>query len=102
LRINLENGTVFIPLQNSKVNCSSERQLYWTFPASGTFAGTTALPLGLPQATITNRGAYNTTIAGTTTGNSFTIGLDDDADEYGRRNGYCTWTRRVALTLTKL
>lgn len=102
MRINLENGTVFVPLQNTKVTCTAERQLYWTMPASGTFAGSTALPIGLPQATINNRGAYSTAITGTTPGQSFTIGIDDDADEYGRRNGYCTWVRRVVLTLTKL
>jgi hypothetical protein len=104
MRLNLENGTVFIPLQNSTVNCSTERQLYWTQPAAGTFTATPfpVLPLGLPQATTSNRGAYSTAITGTTPGESFTIGVDDDCDEYGRRNGYCSWTRRVALTLTKL
>lgn len=102
MRINLENGTVFVPLINTTVDCTPEREIYWTFPTSGTFAGTTALALGLPQSTVANRGAYSTAIDGLTVGNSFTIGLDDDADEYGRRNGYCTWTRRVRLVLTKL
>ena len=103
LRINLENGTVFIPLQNSTVDCSSERELYWTFPAGGNFtvpAGT-VMPAGTPQATTSNRGSYTVT-QGAAVGHVLTIGLDDDADEYGRRNGYCTWTRRVRLTLTKL
>ena len=103
LRINLENGTVFIPLQNSTVDCSSERELYWTFPAGGSFtvpAGT-VMPAGTPQATTVNRGSY-IVAQGAAVGNVLTIGLDDDADEYGRRNGYCTWTRRVRLTLTKL
>lgn len=106
MRINLENGTVFIPLQNSGVTCSEERQLYWTTPPTGNFtkpaSSTVNLVAPLPTATVANRGSYSTTIAGTAAGNTFTIGLDDDADEYGRRNGYCSWTRRVRLTLTKL
>lgn len=101
-RINLENGVVFIPLQNSTVDCSSEREIYWTFPTSGTFVGSSALALGLPQGTVTNRGAYSNAISGLLPGAVMTVGLDDDADEYGRRNGYCTWVRRVALTLTKI
>jgi hypothetical protein len=106
LRINLENGTVFIPLQNSTVDCSSERELYWTFPPGGNFtvSGLPAgavMPPGTPQATVANRGSYTTTQGGNP-GDILTIGIDDDADEYGRRNGYCTWTRRVRLTLTKL
>jgi len=99
--ISLENGTVFVPIQNTGVDCTSERQIYWTFPTSGTFAGSTALAPGLPQATVSNRGAYTTT-QGTTAGQIITVALDDDADEYGRRNGYCTWVRRVRLRLTKL
>jgi hypothetical protein len=100
------SGTIFVPLQNSTVDCSSERELYWTFPPGGNFtvAGLPAgavMPPGTPQATVANRGSYNTT-QGATPGNALTIGIDDDADEYGRRNGYCTWTRRVRLTLTKL
>lgn len=106
MRINLENGTVSIPLQNSTVNCTSDRQLYWTMPASGNFTkpGTSTVNLvsPLPTATTANRGAYNTAITGTTAGNTFTIGVDDDCDEYGRRNGYCSWTRRIKLLLTKL
>jgi hypothetical protein len=102
LRVNLENGAVFIPLQNSTVDCSTEREIYWTFPTAGTFVGSTALPLGLPQGTVSNRGAYSTAITGLLPGAVMTIGLDDDADEYGRRNGYCTWVRRIALTLTKI
>jgi hypothetical protein len=102
LRVNLENGTVYIPLQNSTVNCSAERQLYWTWPPSGSFApGSVILPPGLPQVTTQNRGAYNVAQTGLVAGQIMTIGLDDDADEYGRRNGYCSWVRRVALTLTK-
>jgi len=101
LLINLENGTVFIPIQNSGIDCTPEREIYWTFPTSGTFAGSTSLAPGLPQASVSTRGAYTTT-QGTTAGQVMTIGLDDDADEYGRRNGYCTWVRRVRLRLTKL
>jgi hypothetical protein len=102
MRINLENGTVFVPLQNTTVDCTSEREIYWVTPVAGSFAGNTTLPAGLPQTTISNRGSYSTTSSGLTTGNTMTIGVDDDADEYGRRNGYCTWTRRISLRLTKL
>ena len=109
LRFNLEpgsstTGTVFVPLQYSGVDCTPERQIFWCMPVSGTFAGTAAVaarsPL-LPGASTSNRGSY-TVAQGGTAGNVITIGLDDDCDEYGRRNGYCTWTRRVRLTLTKL
>lgn len=102
MRINLENGTVFVPLQNSTVDCTSERELYWVTPVAGSFAGNTTLAAGLPQATVSNRGAYNTAQDGLTAGQILTIGVDDDADEYGRRNGYCTWTRRVKLRLTRI
>ncbi|MCU0397536.1 MAG: hypothetical protein MUC73_05465 [Cyclobacteriaceae bacterium] len=102
MRINLENGTVWIPVQNSTVDCTAERELYWTMPTTGSFSpGSFVLPPGLPQATTPNRGSYSTT-AGLTAGDVLTIGVDDDADEYGRRNGYCSWTLRVRLTLTKL
>ena len=100
LRFNLENGSVYIPLQNSGVDCTAERQIYWTWPTAGSFTGSAALPVGLPQGAVSNRGAYTTT-QGTTAGQIITIALDDDADEYGRRNGYCTWVRRVRLRLTK-
>lgn len=114
IRFNLEptpsqiaptSGTIFIPLQNSTVSCTTERQFFWTMPTSGSFGTTAApppaLPAGLPQGVTANQGAYNTSQTGLVVGESLTIGLDDDADEYGRRNGYCTWTRRVRLTLTK-
>jgi hypothetical protein len=102
MRINLENGTTWVPLQNSTVTCTTDRQVYWCMPTAGSFApGSFVMPAGLPQVTTANRGTYNTAIAGTTAGNVITIGVDDDADEYGRRNGYCTWVRRVFLTLTK-
>ncbi len=103
LRINLENGTVFVPLQNSTVDCSASRELYWTMPTGGNFtvaAGLVMPPL-TPAATVANQGSYTTTQTGLVAGNALTIGLDDDADEYGRRNGYCTWTRRIRLTLTR-
>ena len=105
-------GTVFVPLRNSTVNCSAERQLYWTTPTTGTFGNAqsatnptasnflSSKPL-LPQNVIPNRGVYRIDMAGTTAGDTFSIAVDDDCDEYGRRNGYCTWTRRVYLTLTK-
>jgi hypothetical protein len=103
MRINLENGTTWVPLQNSTVACTSERELYWTMPPTGSFnPAPYVLPPGLPQVSTTNRGSYNTGILGTTVGDVLTIGVDDDADEYGRRNGYCTWTRRLRLTLTKI
>jgi hypothetical protein len=104
-------GTVYVALQNSTVDCSSERELYWTMPTGGTFgnapSATNATALnnlapGLPQNLIPNRGAYRTDINGLTSGDIFSISVDDDCDEYGRRNGYCTWTRRVYLTLRKL
>ncbi len=101
MRVNLENGTVFVPLTNTSIECTPGRELYWTMPPTGTFLGTTALPIGLPQATTANRGSYSTAIDGLAAGSIISIGLDDDADEYGRRNGYCTWTRRVRLVLTK-
>ena len=118
LRFNLEPaptgasataGTVFVPLQNSTVDCSTEREIYWTMPTGGNFTITQpaapapplVFPAGLPQATTANQGTYNTSQTGLVTGQSLSIGLDDDADEYGRRNGYCTWTRRVRLTLTR-
>lgn len=104
LRVNLENGTVFVPLQNSGISCASEKLLFWTTPTSGNFTLGTfgALAAGLPQVTTANRGAYSTASNGLTAGNTLIIGLDDDSDEYGLRNGYCTWTRRVKLLLTKL
>ncbi len=101
MRINLENGAVFVPLQNTGIDCTTEREIYLVTPVAGTFAGNTNLAAGLPQATVQNRGSYTTTQDGLTAGQSLTIGIDDDADEYGRRNGYCSWTRRVRVTLTR-
>ena len=102
---NTNLGTVFAPLRNSTVSCTSVRQFYWATPGSGTFVAPSSPPLlaaGLPQSPNPNRGVYRTDIAGTAPGNTFSIGVDDDCDEYGRLSGYCTWTRRVYLTLTKL
>jgi hypothetical protein len=104
MRINLENGTVFVPLQNTGITCASDKFLFWTTPTAGNFTLGTFGPLaaGLPQATTANRGVYSATSTGLTAGNTLIIGLDDDADEYGLRNGYCSWTRRIKLQLTKL
>jgi len=102
MRINLENGTVFVPLQNTGVSCTTERQIYWVTPVAGSFVGNANLAAGLPQASTPNRGSYTVAQDGLTVGQALTIGVDDDADEYGRRNGYCTWVRRVRLTLTRL
>jgi hypothetical protein len=95
-------GTVWVPLFNSGVDCTSEREFYLTTPLNGTFGGTTALRFGLPRRTYPNRGFYPIGSHGLTPGNVFTIAVDDDVDEYGRRNGYCTWYRRIYLRLEKL
>lgn len=104
MRINLENGVVFVPLQSSGIECAPGKGLFWTTPTTGNFTLGSFGPLaaGLPQATTANRGVYTAASDGLTAGNTLIIGLDDDADEYGLRNGYCTWTRRVKLLLTKL
>lgn len=99
---NTNLGTVFVPLQNSTVDCTSEREFYMVTPLAGTFAGTTALAWGLPRATVPNRGVYRIDRDGLTAGDVFSIVVDDDCDEYGRRNGYCNWYTRITLTLTKL
>jgi hypothetical protein len=107
---NANLGTVYVALQNSNVACSSERDLYWTMPTGGTFGNgvtttnptaSNSLVAGLPQNLTPNRGVYRTDINGLTPNDIFSIAIDDDCDEYGRRNGYCTWTRRVYLTLRK-
>ena len=99
---NTNLGTVYVPLMNSTVDCTSEREFYMVTPLGGTFAGTTALQWGLPRATIPNRGFYRHDLDGLTAGQVFSIAVDDDCDEYGRRNGYCNWYTRIYLTLTKL
>jgi len=95
-------GTVWVPLVNTGTNCTTTRQFYQVTPLGGTYAGNNASPWGLPRATVPNRGAYRNDRDGQTVGDVFSIGLDDDADEYGRRNGYCEWYTRIQLTLTKL
>lgn len=100
--LNTNLGTVFVPLYNTNVNCNERRQFYQVTPLAGTFAGNTTLRYGLPRYTIPNRGYYRIDQDGLTAGQVFTIGVDDDADEYGRRNGYCTWYRRVYLRLERL
>jgi len=104
MRINLENGAVYVPLQDTGLDCATNKSLFWTYPPAGNFTlgsiGAVLQP-GLPQATTPNRGTYAAASDGLTAGNTLTIGVDDDADEYGLRNGYCTWTRRVRLTLVK-
>ncbi|MCK6617840.1 MAG: hypothetical protein L6Q51_09355 [Cyclobacteriaceae bacterium] len=99
---NANLGTVFVPLINSGVDCTSQREFYMVTPLAGTFAGNNTLRFGLPRYTIPNRGYYRIDQDGLTPGQVFTIAVDDDADEYGRRNGYCTWFRRVYLRLEKL
>lgn len=95
-------GTVFVPLVNTGVDCTSEREFYLVTPLAGTFGGNTTLRYGLPRRTYPNRGYYRMDQNGLSTGQVFTIAVDDDADEYGRRNGYCTWFRRIYLRLEKL
>ena len=95
-------GTVWQPLVSTGVDCTSTRRFFQVTPLAGTFAGTQGLPWGLPRATVPNRGAYRNDRDGLTVGDVFCIGVDDDADEYGRRNGYCEWYTRIQLTLRKL
>jgi hypothetical protein len=112
MKINLEPpasgtaGVVSVPLQNSTVDCSNTRELYWITPSTGSFtkaaSSTVNLTFPLPTVTTPNRGTFNSSQTGLVAGQTLIIGLDDDADEYGLRNGYCTWTRTVRLTLTKL
>jgi hypothetical protein len=99
---NTNLGTVFVPLINSGANCTSNRQFYMVTPLGGTYAGLSTLPFGLPRTTVPNRGFYRFDRDGLTPGDVFSITVDDDSDEYGRRNGYCNWYTRIALTLTKL
>lgn len=98
---NANLGTVFVPLVNTGVDCTSEREFYLVTPLGGTFAGNTTLRFGLPRRTYPNRGYYRIDQDGLSTGQVFTIAVDDDADEYGRRNGYCSWYRRIYLRLER-
>ncbi|MBL7872006.1 MAG: hypothetical protein JNM78_10370 [Cyclobacteriaceae bacterium] len=107
---NANLGTVFVSLANTGINCTSERQFYQmtagaavvTAGNPGTFSGDAGMPLGIPRRAFPNRGHYRTDRDGLTPGDVFTITVDDDVDEYGRRNGYCNWYTRIALSLTKL
>jgi hypothetical protein len=113
-------GAVNVKLFNTGVSCSENqsRQFYQVMPVAGTFnpnvatnpvtgaaispSSSLALRWGNPRSAFPNRGVYRTDRDGKTVGDVFTIGIDDDADEYGRRNGYCNWFRRVYLRLEKL
>lgn len=95
-------GTVFVPLANTTVDCTSSREFYHVTPLGGTFAGSNVLPWGLPRATVPNRGCYRNDRDGSVIGDRFLIALDDDADEYGRRNGYCNWYTRVLLVMERI
>lgn len=99
---NANLGTINVPLYNTGIDCTSQREFYHQFPLGGTYAGSTALPWGLPRSTVPNRGVYRIDRDGLTPGDVFTITVDDDSDEYGRRNGYCNWYTRITLTLTKI
>ncbi len=106
---NANLGVVSVPLMNTGIDCTSEREFYWTMPLAGSYVvcpGTppvcVALPWGLPRRDMPNRGLYRIDRDGLTPGDVFTIGVDDDGDEYGRRNGYCNWYTRIQLTLTKI
>lgn len=98
----LNLGTVFVPILNSGLDCSTEREFYLVTPLGGAFGGTTNLAWGLPRRTFPNRGFFRNDQDGLTAGQVFSISVDEDVDEYGRRNGYCGFYRRVYLTLTKL
>jgi hypothetical protein len=107
---NANLGSVFVSLANTGVNCSSTRSFYQmtagaaiiTAGAPGTFSGDTGMPPGIPRRAFPNRGHYRIDRDGLAAGDVFTIAVDDDVDEYGRRNGYCNWYTRVYLSLTKL
>jgi hypothetical protein len=115
---NANLGTIYIPIINSGIDCTSEREFYFTNPQPGVYnqpvtvhpvtgvaiSPASALPLaaGLPSSTFPNRGLYRLDRDGLTPGDVFSISIDDDADEYGRRNGYCNWYTRIYLTLTKI
>jgi hypothetical protein len=113
-------GAVNVRLANTGVACAgnAERLFYQIFPLGGSFNPIVAtnpvtgaavtpsspmpLPWGAPRSTFPNRGLYRIDRDGTTVGDVFTIGVDDDVDEYGRRNGYCAWYRRVTLRLERI
>lgn len=104
-------GTVFVPLQNTGVSCTSGRLFYHMTGgqaastgagAFGEFPGDLGMPKGIPRRIFPNRGYYRFDRDGLTPGDVWTLSVDDDVDEYGRRNGYCNWYTRVYLTFTKL
>ena len=115
---NANLGTVYVPMINTGVDCTSEREFYFTNPQPGVYnqpvtvhpvtqaaiSPASPLPLaaGMPSSTFPNRGLYRLDRDGLTAGDVFSISIDDDADEYGRRNGYCNWYTRIYLTLTKI
>lgn len=108
---NTNLGTVFTPLASTGVNCTSERIFYTatgavfnptSAGAPGSFIGDPLMPLGIPRREFPNRGHYRFDRDGLTPGDVWTLSVDDDVDEYGRRNGYCNWYTRVYLTFTKL
>jgi hypothetical protein len=107
---NANLGSVFVSLANTGINCTSGRSFYQmtagaaiiTAGSPGTFSGDILMPPGIPRRAFPNRGHYRTDRDGLAVGDVFTIAVDDDVDEYGRRNGYCNWYTRVYLSLTKL
>lgn len=99
---NTNLGTIFVPLLNSTQKCTPEREFFMVTPLIGAFSGIAGAPAGVPSRTFPNRGYYRFDRDGLTPGDVFSIAVDDDADEYGRRNGYCNWYTRIYLTLTKI
>lgn len=104
-------GTVFSPLANTGVSCTSERGFFTMTGAAfnpsnsaggGSFLGDAGMPKGIPKREFPNRGYYRTDRDGLTVGDVFSLSIDDDTDEYGRRNGYCNWYTRIYLTFTKI
>lgn len=107
---NVNLGTVFVHLANTEVNCTPTRLFYQMTAGAaiinagnpGVFIGDIGMPPGVPRRTFPDRGHYRIDRDGLTVGDVFTISVDDDVDEYGRRNGYCNMYTRVFLSLTKL
>jgi hypothetical protein len=107
---NTNVGTVFSPLASTGIGCTPERLFFTTTAAAnitsagapGSFLGDTGMPKGIPRREFPNRGYYRFDRDGLTPGDVFSLAVDDDVDEYGRRNGYCNWYTRIYLTFTKL
>lgn len=95
-------GTVFIPLANTTIDCTSAREFFQVTPLGGSYTGLNTLPWGLPRGVVPNRGVYRLSTDGVAAGDRFTITVDDDVDEYGRRNGYCNWYTRITLVMERL